>query len=709
MSRNNFYITTPIYYANDKPHIGHAYTTILADVLSRYHRLMGHDVYFLTGTDEHGQKVQQAAEQRGITPKEQVDEFHQRFKDLWKTLNIKHNRFIRTTDEDHKKYVQKSLQELYDKGEIYIKEYGGWYSVGEERFLGEDEIEDGKDKVSGRPVEWVEEKNYFFKMGSYQERLLEHIEKNPDFILPEFRKNEILGFLKKPLQDLCISRPKSRLSWGITLPFDEDFVTYVWFDALLNYESGPLDFKFASGEKAWPADYHIIGKDIVTTHAVYWPTMLLGMGRELPRHILAHGWWVDQKGEKGSKTKGNVVDPMDYIPTYGVDTVRYFLMRNMVVGQDSTFTDRLFETRINTELANDLGNGVNRVSKFARGQFENKMPAPGNRGQDEEELKNVALEVKDRVLALIEEVKISQAIEEVGRLVRSVNKYLEVRAPWKVAKQIEPGGDKGELGGILYTSGEAIRIALCLLYPVMPTKTIQGLSMLGIESEPVLADLDWGILKGGENLPEAEALFPRIEIKSEGDTQMEDQEAKTNAEKKEKPAKQKKQGGGGQTPVDPASKLDLRVSEIIAVEDHPEAEKLFKLTINTGEDERTVCAGLKDYYRAEEILNRKVVLVANLKPAKLRGVESRGMVLAAEGADNPDEHKAVILDPGEIPVGTTLGFGDLEVIPKSKLGKSDFDKVPMVVRGGEVVYGEHKLGHNGQTVRCPVSDNAEVR
>lgn len=729
MTGSHFYITTPIYYANDRPHIGHAYTTTLADVLARYHRLLGYETYFLTGTDEHGQKVQQAAAARGVTPQAQVDEYHQRFKELWQKLNITYDRFIRTTDPDHTAFVQKSLQELYDKGEIYEEIYAGWYSVGEERFYTDDELVDGKDPVSGKPVEWLEEKNYFFKMSKYQDALIKHINDNPDFILPDFRKNEVLGFLRQPLQDLCISRPKSRLEWGIPLPFDENFVTYVWFDALLNYQTGVLDQRFKDGADPWPADFHLIGKDILTTHAVYWPTMLMGMGRKLPKHILAHGWWLmpersenrvgseknagDAKndapaGEKISKSKGNVVDPLAYAEKYGVDVVRYFLMRDMVLGQDATFSHDLFVSRVNTDLANDLGNAINRVNKFVLSKFDGVLPAPVAPGGDliayakanpdadlalECDLQAAALATIESTAKLLKkDMKLSFALEEVAGLVRKVNRYLEQRAPWKLAKEfdsklakLEPGPDN-PLPTVLYTTAETLRIALVLLSPVMPDKTRAGLAMLGRTAEATHADLSWGVLKGGESLAAQAALFPRLENETEqaggAAAQKSGQKDAANAKQKNKKQQQ------NQAPVDPAAKLEFRVAQIAEVADHPDADGLYVLTIDLGQaEQRTVCAGLKKVYSPEELKDRKVVLFANLKPAKLRGVESRGMLLAA---DLPEEGAALI-EPGEIPVGTTLQFGDIAVTPKSKVSVKDFDKLDLRVKAGRVLYGENSM------------------
>ncbi|MEQ9366602.1 MAG: methionine--tRNA ligase, partial [Leptospirales bacterium] len=597
MTDKHFYITTPIYYANDRPHIGHAYTTTLADVLVRYHRLLGYDTFFLTGTDEHGQKVQQAAAARGVTPQAQVDEYHQRFKELWQKLNITYDRFIRTTDPDHIAFVQQSLQELFDKGEIYEEVYAGWYSVGEERFLTDDELVDGKDPVSGKAVEWIEEKNYFFKMSKYQQALVQYIEDHPDFILPDFRKNEVLGFLRQPLHDLCISRPKSRLEWGIPLPFDENFVTYVWFDALLNYQSGVRGKRYPDGGDPWPADFHLIGKDILTTHAVYWPTMLMGMGRKLPKHILAHGWWLTPKptadaseapendaGEKMSKSKGNVVDPLAYAEEYGVDVVRYFLMRDMVLGQDATFSHELFVNRVNTDLANDLGNAINRVNKFVLSKFEGVLPAPVAPDGDliayararpdadlalESELQTAALATIENTAKLLsKEMKLSFALEEVAVLVRKVNRYLEQRAPWKLAKL--EAGPENPLPTVLYTTAETLRVALSLLSPVMPEKTKAGLAMLGVQKDASHSDLAWGVLKGGETFAAQAALFPRIETRNE------------SAQQKQKGAQPGQIAGQKKTktqqsaaPVDPAAKLEFRVAKIAEVADHPDADGLY--------------------------------------------------------------------------------------------------------------------------------------
>ena len=425
-----FYITTPIYYVNDKPHIGHAYTTILADVLSRYHRAEGNDVFFLTGLDEHGQKVQQAAAERGVKPKNHCDEMAPRFLELWEKLHISNDDFIRTTEDRHVKVVQDILQIVYDNGDIYEDEYEGFYSVSEERFITEKEAESDE----FRDIKKLKEKNFFFKMSKYQQTLIDHINDNPNFIQPEHRKNEILGFLRQPLGDLCISRPKSRLNWGIDLPFDNNYVTYVWFDALINYVTATgFGVNEESYQKWWPAEYHLIGKDILTTHAVYWPTMLMSAEMPLPKSIFAHGWWMSGES-KMSKTLGNVVNPLDLIEEYGVDPVRYYLMREMVLGQDASFTMESFIKRYNSDLANDFGNLLSRITKLIEKNFDSVVPNPGKSTTADNEIKVSAEKVITLIHTLITEMKVHEAIEETLQFILGVNKYMEHRAPWKLVK-----------------------------------------------------------------------------------------------------------------------------------------------------------------------------------------------------------------------------------------------------------------------------------
>ena len=492
-----FYLTTPIYYVNDKPHIGHAYTTILADVLARYHRNAGQETFFLTGLDEHGQKVQQAAEDRGIEPLQHCDEMAPRFIDLWEKLHISYDDFIRTTENRHKIIVQMFLQKVYDAGDIYEDEYEGLYSVSEERFITEKEAESDE----FRDIKKLKEKNYFFKMGKYQDALIDHIKSNPKFIQPEHRKNEILGFLRQPLNDLCVSRPKSRLNWGIELPFDKEYVTYVWFDALINYITAPGFGKdHESFDKWWPVSYHLIGKDILTTHAVYWPTMLMSANIELPQSIFAHGWWL--MGEsKMSKSIGNVINPMDLIDDYGVDPVRYYLMREMVLGQDSNFTMESFIQRYNSDLANDFGNLLSRISTLMKKNYDGRIPDPGELSEAELRIKTKGESLCGTVNGMIKNMRLNEAIENTMQYIRSVNKYMEENAPWKLVKE-----DKSAAGKILYTAGEALRLGAVLLSPVMPNRTAILLDALNAPG----VDLSWGGLKPGETLKDHEPLFPRV-------------------------------------------------------------------------------------------------------------------------------------------------------------------------------------------------------
>ena len=494
---NTFYITTPIYYVNDKPHIGHAYTTILADVLARFHRNLGYDTFFLTGLDEHGQKVQQASAERNVDPHQHCDEMAPHFVELWEKLHISNDDFIRTTEPRHKKVVQKFLQQVFDKGDIYKDEYKGLYSVSEERFITEKEAESGQ----FHDIKELQEKNYFFKMSDFQGQLINYIEEHDTFIQPKHRKNEILGFLRQPLSDLCISRPKSRLNWGIELPFDGDYVTYVWFDALINYITAS---GFGSDQslfkKWWPASYHLIGKDILTTHAVYWPTMLMSAGLELPKSIFAHGWWLISDS-KMSKSRGNVIDPMDLIDDYGVDPVRYYLMREMVLGQDANFTMESFIKRYNSDLANDFGNLLSRISTLIKKNYDGIIPEPSQLNSSDNKIKNSGLSLISNLNFKIQEMKINEAIEDVMQYIRSVNKYMENNEPWKVIKQ-----DKKSAAKILYTAAEALRISALLLSPVMPNRTAVLIDALNAKDSL----LEWGGLKPGNYLKNHKSLFPRI-------------------------------------------------------------------------------------------------------------------------------------------------------------------------------------------------------
>ena len=495
-----FYVTTPIYYVNDKPHIGHAYTTILADVLSRYYRDMGRNVFFLTGLDEHGQKVQQAAESKGVTPIEHCNEMAPRFVDLWRKLHIQYDDFIRTTEKRHSTIVQSLLQKVYDKGDIYEDSYEGLYSVSEERFITQKEADSG----DFRDVRELKEKNYFFKMSKYQSRLIKHINDNPTFIQPEHRRNEVLGFLRSPLEDLCISRPKDRLNWGIEIPFDKKYVTYVWFDALINYVSA---IGYQSDEKKyntfWPVNFHLIGKDILTTHSVYWPTMLMSAELPLPKGIFAHGWWLSDQ-TKMSKSLGNVVDPLDLIDSYGVDPIRFYLMKEMVLGQDANFSMDSFIKCYNSDLANDFGNLLSRVTNLINKFYDGALEPIFDDSTDGQDVKYAALDSMELSKNFMNDMKINEAINSIFNFVRKVNKYLEITAPWKLVKT-----DIKKAGKVLYTAAESIRIISLLLSPVMPNRTESVMNALGT----INRDLEWGKLVFEKKIQKQDPLFPRIEYK----------------------------------------------------------------------------------------------------------------------------------------------------------------------------------------------------
>lgn len=487
-----YFLTTPIYYVNDKPHIGHAYTTILADTISRYRKLVGDTSFFLTGLDEHGLKVQQAAEKNSKSPQDHCDGMAPAFLNLWKELNIDYDDFIRTTEQRHIEVVQHILSEVNNSGDIYIDEYEGWYSVSEERFITEKEVDSGQ----FGDVKKLKEKNYFFKMSKYQEELINKIQNDELKIQPESRKNEVLSFLKNNLSDLCISRPKSRLEWGIELPFDKDYVTYVWFDALINYISS-IGFSKDSDKfkECWPADVHLIGKDILTTHAVYWPTMLMSIGLPLPKRIFAHGWWLTDS-KKMSKSLGNVVSPLALIDDFGVDAVRYYLMSDMVLGMDATFSSQSFEKKYNSDLANDFGNLVSRISKLIENNFDSKIP---NFSSNESDLSKNYEHIK--LNNNLEELKIDKIINDIMNFIRSINIYMEKNEPWKLVKV-----DKEKAGNVLYHCAESLRLAAILLSPIMPKKTEKILENLGCSDK----SLKWGKLLPNSSLKTSEPIFPRI-------------------------------------------------------------------------------------------------------------------------------------------------------------------------------------------------------
>ena len=599
----NFYLTTPIYYVNDKPHIGHAYTTILADVIARFHRNAGEKVLFLTGLDEHGQKVQQAAKDRNIKPKEHCDDMAPSFLDLWEKLHINYDDFIRTTEKRHEIVVKNILQKVYDSGDIYEDIYEGLYSVSEERFITDKEAESG----DFRDIKKLKEKNYFFKMSKYQDRLIDYIKNNPKFIQPEHRKNEVLGFLNQPLADLCISRPKTRLNWGIDLPFDSNYVTYVWFDALINYITAP-DFNVDNKRfnSFWPANCHLIGKDILTTHAVYWPTMLMSAGLPLPKNIFAHGWWLSGES-KMSKSLGNVIDPLDLIEEYGVDPVRYYLMREMVLGQDANFTLESFIKCYNSDLANDFGNLLSRVTNLLKKFFDSKIPSGEDSSTKGKSIRDGGIYAIDKVWKLIQNMRVNESIEVILQYIRSVNKYMEDMAPWKLART-----DLNKAGEVLYNASEALRISSNLLTPIMPKRTLSVLETLNAEG----SELKWGELNSGDKIKEHSPLFPRIDFKKN--------------EKELNDTKLKESNLFNVITFQEFLDIELKTGKVISASRIDGAKKLLKLRVKIGDEERQIISGIAEYYSPEDLLGNLIVIVTNLKPAKIFGEQSYGMLLAAK-------------------------------------------------------------------------------
>jgi methionyl-tRNA synthetase len=633
---NKFFITTPIYYVNDVPHIGHAYTTIAADVMARYRRLMGDAVFFLTGTDEHGQKVEKAAVERGRTPKEHADLLSVNFRRLWDRLEITNDAFIRTTDQQHIAVVQELLQRLYDKGEIERRTYEGWYCTPDERFWTEKEINEGMCPDCGRPVERISEDNYFFLMSKYQDRLIRHITDHRDFIRPESRRNEVLGFLTtQKLGDLCISRPKARLAWGIELPFDRDFVTYVWFDALVNYFSATRYLSpaapgssepFARERYWWPADHHLVGKDILTTHSVYWSTMLMALGLPLPGNIYAHGWWT-RDGRKMSKSLGNVIDPNEVVDTYGADAFRYFVLREVPFGLDGDFSTETFVTRFNTELANDLGNLLSRVLTMVGKYFDGRIPAAGAEEQNDRELRETALALPAAIDADLAVLAFNKYLQDVWQLVTRANRYVEENAPWTLAKK----NDLSRLASVLYNLAEALRLIALYLYPVIPGTAQKIWNAFGIDSRLTASrmeqDRQWGKLAAGTSIRPGEQLFPRIDTKKTKETTVETSPAEQT------PAGKKEPSGPELIGIEDFVKVELRVGTVVAAERVEKSDKLVKLKVDIGSEVRQVVAGIGKHYGPEQLVDKRIVIVTNLKPAKLMGIESQGMLLAASSGD----------------------------------------------------------------------------
>jgi len=645
-----FYITTPIYYVNDVPHIGHAYTTVAADVLARYWRLRGRDVFFLTGLDEHGQKVQQAAAKAGIDPQAHCDRLAPQFRNLWERLNISNDAFIRTTDPPHKSIVQRYLQELYGKQLIYKADYTGWYCTFDERFWTERDVENGLCPDCKRPVEKLSEHNYFFKMGQYQDRLIEHIRTHPQFIRPESRRNEVLGFLiTQKLGDLSISRPKSRLLWGIELPFDKDYVTYVWFDALVNYISAleylgpePLVDHF------WPANVHLVGKDILTTHAVYWSTMLMALNLALPDTIFAHGWWTVD-GEKMSKSRGNVIDPNKMVDDFGADAFRYFLLREVPFGQDGDFSQTAMIARINSDLANGLGNLLSRaltlIERFADGRV---PPCPEPDDQFTEELNEAGLAAHFFSGEHFASLEFNRVLELIWKLVQACDQYIEKTAPWSLAKN---PSQQVQLNRVLYRAADTLRLLCIHVYPFMPMAAQNIAYQMGLDidfQKPIttntVTDTYWNRLLAEIKVKKGNALFPRIELKPQGAMTVDDQTASIQP-----PVPTPASAAPAQITIDEFMKIQLKTAKVLTAERVPKSEKLLKLQVSLGEgtEPRQIVAGIGKKYEPETLVGKTIIIVANLKPAKLMGIESQGMVLAA--GDSEVRGLATILeevDPG---------------------------------------------------------------
>ncbi|MGE5404735.1 MAG: methionine--tRNA ligase [Candidatus Saccharibacteria bacterium] len=645
-----FYITTPIYYPSDNLHIGHAYTTVAADCSARYKRMQGFDVFYLTGTDEHGQKIERIAREKGVETKKYVDGIVENIQRLWEKLLISNNDFIRTTEERHKQTVHKIFQKIYEQGDIYKSTYEGWYCTPCETYFTERQLDNGNCPDCGRPVELLKEESYFFAMSKYQDRLLKHIEENPDFIQPELRRNEMVNFIKGGLEDLCISR--TTFEWGIPVPFAPGHVVYVWFDALTNYLSaigyGVDQEKF---ERYWPADVHLVGKDIVRFHTVIWPIILMAAGLPIPKQVFGHGW-ILLEGGKMSKSKGNVVDPIVLADKYGVDAVRYYLLKELTFGSDGVYSEEMLIKRTNTELANDLGNLVSRTAAMIERYFEGVLPQSAGTDPLDEDLKDTAVQAVAECERLLDRLDYSGALNAIWKLVNRANKYIDETAPWVLIK--DPA-QKGRLGTVLYNLAEAIRIITITLAPVMPTLPGRVNQQYGFFADPGIIEWDaarkWGLAQAGVKVNKGENLFPRVETEEKAE-KIEKAAKKQEAEKKvtETIVEKPKVEDNGMISIEDFARMELKVAEVVACEKMEKADKLLILKVKLGEEERTVVSGIAQHYSPEELIGKKVILVANLKPAKLRGVESHGMILAATAG----ERVVVVTMPDDIPSGSKV-------------------------------------------------------
>ena len=645
-AKKTFYITTPIYYPSAKLHIGHAYCTTIADAIARFHRLAGEDVFFLTGSDEHGQKIQQKAEEAGIKPIEYTDKIVAGFQNLWKKLDISNDDFIRTTEKRHEKVVQEIFRRIYEKGDIYKGSYKGLYCTPCESYWTEHQLdENGCCPDCGRPVQEVAEEAYFFKMSNYQDKILSYIEEHPDFIQPVSRRNEMINFIKQGLEDLCISR--TSFDWGIPVPIDEKHVIYVWFDALTNYLT-PIGFlddqeKF---QKFWPANLHLVGKEIVRFHTIIWPCILMALDLPLPEKVYGHGWLIVD-GDKMSKSKGNVVDPIGLIDEFGADAIRYFLLREINLGQDGNFSRDALIQRINSDLANDLGNllhrTLNMVGKFQDGV----LLAPQGESEIDKSLKADAAETVAFFAENMDKMELSLSIKKVWAFISRANKYIDETAPWALAKD---ESKKQELANVMYNLAESLRHISVLISPFMPVtaeRIWQQLNLPGKFADVQLDDIKaWGGIAGGHKVGTPEQLFPRIEVEKD-EAPAKEKAAKQPKEKQEKKAKEQP-AENGEISIDDFAKVQLRVVKVLAAEPVPKTEKLLKLKVDLGNEQREIVSGIAKHYAPADLIGKNVVMVINLKPAKIRGIVSHGMVLAASQGD---DLKVLSVD---MPVGSVV-------------------------------------------------------